>query len=122
VLLVDDMPINQLVARKFLERAGIIVTTAENGLEALDAATGGAAFDAILMDLQMPEMDGFEAARNLCARLGDGCPPILAMTAHSPVEEAARCREAGMVGCLGKPIDVERLLLELARVMDIPGL
>ncbi len=123
VLLVDDMPINQLVARKFLERAGIIVTTAENGLEALDAATGaGAAFDAILMDLQMPEMDGFEAARNLCARLGDGCPPILAMTAHSPVEEAARCREAGMAGCLGKPIDVERLLLELARVMDIPTL
>jgi CheY-like chemotaxis protein/nitrogen-specific signal transduction histidine kinase len=116
VLLVEDNRVNQLIALKLLEKVGIEVTLAENGVQAVEAACVGAGrFDAILMDLQMPEMDGYEATRVIRARLGDAAAPIIAMTAHAMLEERERCLAAGMVAHLAKPIDVSRLYGLLGR-------
>jgi CheY-like chemotaxis protein len=110
LLLVEDNRVNQLLARKLLEKLGAEVTLAENGLQAVEAACGGErVFDAILMDIQMPELDGYQATRAIRARLGSASPPIIAMTAHAMADEQDRCREAGMVAHLSKPIDVQAL-------------
>jgi PAS domain S-box-containing protein len=117
VLLVDDIPANRLVAGKFLERAGMVVTMADDGRSAVDiVAATPEPFDVILMDLHMPLMDGFEAARTLHERLAAACPPIVAMTADSPRQELENCLAAGMLDCIAKPIDVQILLGTLARV------
>jgi CheY-like chemotaxis protein len=82
------------------------VTLAENGQLAVDA---------ILMDVQMPELDGYGATRAIRARLGPGSPPIIAMTAHAMSEERDHCLSSGMVDHLAKPIDVARLYERLAK-------
>jgi PAS domain S-box-containing protein len=116
VLLVEDMPVNQLVARKFLEREGLVVSIADNGARAVEMVCAAPqAVDLVLMDVHMPEMDGLEATRQLRERLGDACPPIVAMTAYALPEELERCRLAGMDSCLSKPVDAKLLTATLAR-------
>jgi CheY-like chemotaxis protein len=110
ILLAEDNTVNQLVARKLLGRRGHIVTVAGNGREALEMFDAGLSdeplFDLILMDVQMPEMDGFEttlALRTREARTGRRIP-IIAMTAHAMKGDRERCLAAGMDGYVTKPI------------------
>ncbi|WP_200328312.1 PAS domain S-box protein [Thiocystis violacea] len=108
ILLVEDLENNRLVAQDLLTRMGLLVTTASNGQAALErvAASG---FDAILMDLQMPRMDGFEATRAIRA-MGTGADiPIIALTAAAMADDARASVAAGMNAHLAKPIDPERL-------------
>jgi PAS domain S-box-containing protein len=110
VLLVEDNRINQLLARTLLEKAGMSVTLAEDGAQAVTAACEGKPhFDAVLMDLQMPVMDGYDATRIIRERLGAASPPIIAMTAHAMSDARAACLAAGMVAHLTKPIRVQTL-------------
>jgi len=114
VLLVEDNDINQQVATELLEQAGIVVTIAANGREAVKAI-GQAQYDLIFMDLQMPKMDGYEASRAIRrnARLRD--VPIIAMTAHAMSGIREKCLAAGMDDHLSKPIDPLELTAVLVR-------
>jgi PAS domain S-box-containing protein len=103
ILLVEDNAINQQVAREFLERSGLQVTVAENGEEAL-AILEHRTFDAVLMDLQMPVMDGLEASRRIRAQERFRDLPIIAMTAAVMAEDRAACQAAGMNDHVSKPI------------------
>jgi len=114
VLVVDDHPINRDVARLYLERLDCRVRTAADGPEAV-AAAGAEPFDLVLMDLQMPGMDGFEATRAIRAGGGaSAATPVLALTAHAGEEMRARCLAAGMQGFIAKPIRRELLVAEMA--------
>jgi CheY-like chemotaxis protein len=106
VLVAEDNPINQRVVGALLERAGIDVRLANDGRQALELESQGT-FDLILMDCQMPILDGYEATRSIRQRarqLGRPAVPILALTAHALEGELERCLEAGMDGYLTKPI------------------
>jgi CheY-like chemotaxis protein len=105
ILLAEDNPVNQMVAARLLERRGHRVTVAANGREAV-AAVEREEFDLVLMDVQMPEMDGFEATAAIRkAETGTGRHlPIFALTARAMKGDAERCRLAGMDGYLPKPI------------------
>jgi signal transduction histidine kinase/DNA-binding response OmpR family regulator len=105
ILVAEDNPVNQVVAVRLLERRGHQVTVAANGREAVAAVEQGG-FDLVLMDVQMPEMDGFEAtARIRQTETGTGRHlPIFAMTAHAMKGDQERCLMAGMDGYLPKPI------------------
>ncbi|SBV95766.1 putative Histidine kinase [uncultured delta proteobacterium] len=112
ILLVEDNLINQEIALALLEDVGLAVTVANNGEEAVAVVREQTAlppFDLVLMDLQMPVMDGFEATRLIRKTVGPEAMPIIAMTAHVLGEERVRCAEAGMVDHIAKPIDVDRL-------------
>jgi signal transduction histidine kinase/CheY-like chemotaxis protein/HPt (histidine-containing phosphotransfer) domain-containing protein len=117
ILVVEDNEINQQVAREILESAGAIVTIARNGREAVNLMTQGepGAFDVVLMDLQMPEMDGFEATSLLRSDSRFQEIPIIAMTAHALAEERQRCLDGGMNDHISKPIDPDALFATLAR-------
>ena len=112
VLLVEDNPVNQLVARTFLEDMGLQVGVADNGRIALDRLRQER-FDLVLMDCQMPEMDGFEATAQIRARQRDGLLPgklpIVALTANAVEGDRERCLAAGMDDYLSKPFTRERL-------------
>jgi PAS domain S-box-containing protein len=115
VLIVEDNEINRRVAIELIERRGCSVAVAHNGLEAL-AALERDRFDLVLMDCQMPELDGYEATRRLRAIEGDGRrTPVVAMTAHALAGDRARCLEAGMDDYLAKPVRGEDLDRVLAR-------
>ncbi|MBF0370750.1 MAG: response regulator [Magnetococcales bacterium] len=119
ILLVEDNEINQQVARELLERVGLVVETANNGLEALRLLER-LPFDAVLMDLQMPEMDGYEATARIRQDLGMKDLPILAMTAHSSTEEKERVNKSGMNGHVDKPIRPERLYGLISKAISRP--
>ncbi len=110
VLLVEDDPVNQAVLEENLFDDGARVVVAASGTAAVDCVrrAGAAAFDVVLMDLQLPEMDGFEATR----RIHELCPdlPVIAQSAHAFSEERARCLEAGMVAHIAKPIDPDEMV------------
>ena len=110
ILLAEDNLVNQKLALKLLERVGHTVTVALNGKEAVDLCQTHA-FDLILMDVQMPEMDGIEATAVIRAqKSSDGSRlPIIALTAHAMKGDAERCLAAGMDGYLAKPIKFEEL-------------
>ncbi|MEO1526618.1 MAG: response regulator [Planctomycetota bacterium] len=110
VLLVEDNPVNQTVAINLLQRRGHLVEVAVNGAIALECLAARE-FDVVLMDIQMPVMDGLEATRQIRRREGDGADriPIFAMTAQAMDGDAERCLEAGMDGYLSKPVDQEKL-------------
>ncbi|MDR1481563.1 MAG: response regulator, partial [Synergistaceae bacterium] len=110
VLLVEDNEINAMIAEELLNAVGIEVTTAENGKEALDILAetvndGETSFDLVLMDLQMPVMDGYEATKVIRNTPEYDAIPVYALTAHAFPEERARCLELGMKDHLTKPID-----------------
>ena len=116
VLLVEDNPVNQQLARELLEQEGAEVRIAGNGVEALRIVdeTGLERFDLALVDLQMPEMDGFETTRRLRQLAGGDALPILAFTAHAMHEERERCLAAGMNDHVAKPIDPDLLVTKIA--------
>jgi two-component system, sensor histidine kinase len=117
VLLVEDNAVNQLVARRMLERDGHTVIVANDGRAAV-ACYPLRRYDVVLMDLQMPNMDGFEATREIRmieARRG-GFTPIIALTAHAIEGYRERCEAASMDGYATKPINLELLRAEIARV------
>ncbi len=115
VLLVEDNLVNQKVARSFLERLGCQVSVAGNGLEAVQACEQGR-FDLVLLDLQMPLMDGYAATSSL-RRLEQGRrrTPIVALTASAMAGQRERCLDAGMDDLITKPLDVQRLEAVLER-------
>ncbi|HZH29025.1 MAG TPA: CHASE3 domain-containing protein [Azospirillaceae bacterium] len=116
VLLADDVEPNRVLAARVLERAGHAVVAVADGAEALEAARGGG-FDVVVLDVQMPVMDGVEAARHIRALGGAaGAVPILALTAGALRSEAVRCREAGMDAHMAKPFEPAALV---AQVRDL---
>jgi PAS domain S-box-containing protein len=118
VLLVEDNEVNQQVATELLESEGAKVTIANHGAEAVKLLTQGVPpppFDIVLMDLQMPEMDGLTATRILRAQPHLEQLPIIAMTAHAMAEEVQRCLDAGMNDHVGKPIDPGTFFATIAR-------
>ena len=113
ILLAEDNPINQVVACELLRLAGLVVETAQDGLRAVEMASKRA-YDLILMDMQMPELDGLDATR-LIRREAGFCNPIIAMTANAFGEEKAACLQAGMNDHISKPVDPETLYATLLR-------
>jgi PAS domain S-box-containing protein len=118
VLVVENEPVNQQIARELLDTQGVDVAVAQDGVEALERLAIED-FDLVLMDLQMPNMDGFEATRRLRER--GFATPILAMTASAMREEKEACLEAGMNDHISKPIDPRRLFQVIARWIDRSG-
>jgi two-component system, sensor histidine kinase and response regulator len=123
VLVVEDNEINRQVAQEILEGFGLRVEIAPNGREAVKMVEeGDNPFDAVLMDLQMPEMDGHEATRFIRKTLKNSALPIIAMTAHALESERDNCLRSGMNDYVSKPVDPDRLLAALARwVRPRPG-
>jgi two-component system sensor histidine kinase/response regulator len=121
VLVVEDNPVNQMVAKGVLEDLGYEVVLAANGREGL-AALDVNRFDAVLMDCHMPEMDGFEATRLLRDREGPADrTPVIAMTAGVMAEDRERCQAAGMDAFVAKPIDVRHLQRTLGQWIRTPA-
>ncbi len=114
VLLAEDNVVNQRVATTMLRRLGHRVEVAANGAEALDALARRA-FDVVLMDVQMPVLDGLEATRRLRER-GDPSPWVIALTAHALDDHRQQCAAAGMNDFVSKPVQLEDLRAALARV------
>ena len=123
ILLVEDNEINQQVAKEILERASFKVTLAENGKEALQliAKTVSPSFDAVLMDLQMPEMDGYETTKRIRRNSEDKSLPIIAMTANAMISDREKCLAVGMNDHLAKPINVEQLFSLLNKWISTPS-
>ena len=116
ILVAEDHPINQQVIRELLEQAGAIVTIVGDGRQAVAAVERkGSEFDVVLMDIQMPHMDGYEATRLIRESFPSDRLHIVAMTAHAFAEERERCREAGMNDHLTKPVRPEAVYACLAR-------
>jgi Amt family ammonium transporter len=120
ILLAEDGPDNQRLIAFLLKKAGAEVTVAENGQiaydEALAALERGESFDLVLMDIQMPVMDGYEATRRL--RAAGYAGPIIALTAHAMAGDQEKCRAAGCDGHLTKPIDHATFLPTIARCIS----
>jgi PAS domain S-box-containing protein len=132
ILLAEDNAINQKVAIRTLERMGYRADVAANGIEVLDALERQP-YDVVLMDMQMPEMDGLEATRRICKRwLPTRRPRIIAMTANAMRGDREQCLDAGMDDYISKPVRIEDLLAALERCAaqpaeptaapDLPGL
>jgi len=116
VLVAEDNEINQQVARELLEAAGMTVTLVGDGQEAVDRILPKpGAFDAVLMDVQMPVMDGLEATRRIREQVPPSALPIIAMTAHALEQERQRCLAAGMNDHVAKPISPTILMKTLAK-------
>ena len=117
ILLTEDNEINQQIATELLEGAGAAVTVATNGREAVEllSARRPPPFDVVLMDLQMPEMDGYQATARIRADAALAALPIIAMTAHATVEERLRCLASGMNDHIAKPIDPAALFDTVGR-------
>jgi|GEM_PF-765667 len=122
LLVVDDNPVNRELVCALLEPFDIDIETANDGVEAVEAAAR-APFDLILMDVQMPNMDGLAATRRIRAAQASGAArvPIIALTANILPEQITRCLEAGMDDHLGKPINPERLLSMLSQWSSSAG-
>jgi two-component system sensor histidine kinase/response regulator len=122
ILLAEDNAVNQLVAARLLEKRGHTVVVVGNGREALTALGNGGSdgFDLVVMDVQMPEMDGFEATGII--RAGEKSSgthlPIIAMTAHAMKGDQERCLAAGMDDYVSKPIQVEQLFAAIDRLLS----
>jgi two-component system sensor histidine kinase/response regulator len=110
ILLVEDNKINQIVATKMLQEKGFHIDVAVNGLEAVEMV-GQKKYALVLMDIQMPEMDGLQATREIRSDARHESLPIVALTANAMEEDQQRCLEAGMNDHLGKPIE-PRLLYQ----------
>ncbi|MBD3224322.1 MAG: response regulator, partial [Caldithrix sp.] len=119
LLVAEDNPVNQKLIKRILEKAGHEVLIAENGVKVLEAFEQSS-YDAILMDIQMPEMDGYETTikiREIEKQSGKSIP-IIALTAHAMKEEVNRCKTVGMDGYVSKPIKTEELFDTLEQILD----
>jgi signal transduction histidine kinase/DNA-binding response OmpR family regulator len=114
VLLAEDHPLNQRVALELLAEVGVVAEVAADGASAVARASAGG-WDLVLMDVQMPVLDGLEATRAIRAALGAAAPPIVALTANALPADRQRCRDAGMVDFIPKPVDPHRLHQALMR-------
>ena len=121
ILVVEDNLINQKVASEILTSAGMVVQTAANGLKAIEEL-GRMTFDVVLMDVQMPVMDGFEATETIRRDPRLQNLPIIAMTAHAMQGDRERCMEVGMNDYVSKPIDRQELLAKIDMWTTIDGL
>ena len=124
VLVAEDNPVNRKLVTTLLARRGHTLTAVENGRQALDAIQSASEpFDVVLMDLQMPEMGGLEATREIRERekASGGHLPLVALTAHAMQGDRERCLEAGMDGYLAKPIDVDQLIAALEHFGRTPA-
>ena len=123
-LIVEDNQINLIIARQLLSQAGLRVTTAATGREAVAIiSTAPERFDVVLMDIQMPEMDGYEATRLIRQQWSGEELPVIAMTAYVLAEEVQKCRDVGMNDHLAKPVDVIELHAKLRNwIRPRPGL
>jgi CheY-like chemotaxis protein len=120
ILLVEDNEINRYAVQEFLEKSGLVVTAVTHGGEALQILQKQR-FDAVLMDMQMPEMDGAQAT-SLIRRLPNGADtPIIAMTGAASESDRAFCIEAGMNDHIGKPINAVELLQKLLQWLKKPA-
>ena len=110
MLVVEDNEINQMVARELLDRLGLQVSMASSGEDALQILTTSR-FDAILMDIKMPGMDGYAATAKIRAgsQFGNSRVPIIAMTAHAMSDDRSKALRAGMDDYISKPVDVTQL-------------
>jgi CheY-like chemotaxis protein len=115
ILLAEDNAVNQMVALRLLERLGYTADVASNGLEAIEAIERRR-YDVVLMDVQMPELDGLDASRRICERWPDTRPRIIAMTANALPEDREACFAAGMDDYVAKPIRPDVLAEALKRV------
>jgi signal transduction histidine kinase/DNA-binding response OmpR family regulator len=119
ILVAEDNTVNQKLIRRLLEKRGQVVSLAANGKLAVQAWEAES-FDLILMDVQMPEMGGFEAATYIRGREAAtrGRTPIIALTAHAMKGDEQRCREAGMDGYLAKPVSADELFAAIDQVLN----
>ncbi len=117
VLVADDVAMNRDIAQAFLRAAGHETVVVDGGFAAIDAVAAGG-FDAVLMDVRMPDIDGLEAARRIRALPSPACSvPIVALTAQAFSEQVEECRTAGMNGHLSKPFAPDALLLAIERAV-----
>jgi len=117
ILLVEDDPVNRLVAVAFLNRAGLDADIAENGKEAVEKASARP-YDLVIMDVQMPVMDGLVATQTLRALPGWSAIPVIAMTANTFEEDRQACMAAGMNDFMAKPVDPHVFFETLLRWLD----
>lgn len=112
VLVVEDVELNREIAQEILEDEGMIADTACDGKEAVDIieTAGAGAYDAVLMDIQMPVMDGYEATKNIRELKGGDGLLIVAMSGSAFEEDVQKSLEAGMNGHLSKPLDVDKFI------------
>ncbi len=120
VLVVEDEIVNREVTLAVLAEVGLECDIAADGVQAVERAAA-TRYDLILMDMQMPRMDGLQATRAIRAQAAGACPPVLAMTANAFAEDKARCREAGMSDFITKPVDAQTLYATLLRWLPHPG-
>ncbi len=119
VLLVEDNELNQILMEAQLKKLGIDVTSVDNGRQALELLSRKAAFDVVLMDIQMPEMDGYEVTRKIRNDLSLSDLPIVALTAHAVDDKRRQCIASGMNGIITKPIDTKVMCETLGTFSNI---
>lgn len=125
ILLVEDNQINLEIAKELIGATGAVIDTAQDGTQAVEAFAASAPghYDLILMDIQMPQMDGYEATRRIraMARPDARSVPIFAMTANAFAEDEEKSRQAGMDAHISKPLDIKALFVQMARFLPEPG-
>jgi CheY-like chemotaxis protein len=108
ILVAEDNAINQKLIFRIFDMLGYTITLAGNGFEVIEALNR-MKFDIVFMDIQMPEMDGFEATKQIIAQWGDKKPLIVAMTANALSTDKDRCLEAGMDDYISKPVTIDQV-------------
>ena len=122
IIIAEDDPVNQSITQQMLRKLGLHAESADNGLEVLRALERQH-YDVVLMDIQMPELDGYEATRRIRALdiAAAKTIPIIAMTANVFKEDIEKCLDAGMNGHVGKPVNFNEIIAQLHKSLSKPG-